>query len=429
MKIAMCVSELVPFAKTGGLADVAKALSVALEKEGQDIVIIMPKYKQINKEEFKLEKICADIYYSVIGRNIKVYFIENEKFFSREGLYQDENGDYADNLRRFAYFCRRSLSLLKELEFKADIIHLHDWQSALVAVYLKTVYSRDTFFKGTRTLLTLHNLGYQGIFSKDEFSELGLDWDLFDVGGLEFYGNINLLKGGIVFADLINTVSPTYRKEIMTQEFGFGLEGVLSKRSSSLYGILNGLDTDIWDPAKDKLISFNFSSSDSKNKARNKKDLRQTCNLPGFKDLPLIGIVSRIAQQKGFSILLEGIEEILNIGVQLVILGTGDPQCQHRLKYAAKRYPESISVNFKFDDPLAHKIYAGSDIFLMPSSYEPCGLGQMIALKYGTIPVVFKTGGLADTINPTNGFLFTSYNKIDLIKAVKAAVRVYKDKD
>jgi starch synthase len=428
MRIAICASEVVPFAKTGGLADVAGALSLSLEKENQDVIIIMPRYKEISEKKFGLKRINHDISYSVIGSNIKVYFIESEKYFSREGLYQDKNTDYDDNLERFAYYCRRSLHLLKEVNFKPDVIHAHDWQASLIPVYLKTVYSNDRFYKNTSTVLTLHNIGYQGIFSKEEFLKLGLDWNLFDVEGLEFYGKINLLKGGIVFADLINTVSPTYSKEIMTQEFGFGLEGVLNKRASSISGILNGLDYGIWDPGNDKFISAKFSLSNLSGKAENKKDLKRLCNLPGFKDAPLVGIVSRLAQQKGLDILLDSIEEICKMGIQVVILGKGDLKYHRLLKGVADKYPKAISLNLKFDDPLAHRIYAGSDIFLMPSRYEPCGLGQMIALRYGTIPVVFKTGGLADTVNPTNGFVFNSYTKVDLIKTMKKASAAYLDK-
>ena len=428
MKIAICASEVVPFAKTGGLADVAGALSLALEKEKQDIVIIMPRYKEIDGKKFGLQRLNSGISYCLAGSKIKVYFIENEQYFNRQGLYQGSNGDYKDNLERFAYYCRRSLSLLKEINFKPDIIHLHDWQASLIPVYLKTIYSDDQFYKNTRTVLTVHNIGYQGIFPKDEFPKLGLDWNLFDVDGLEFYGKINTLKGGMVFADLINTVSPTYAKEIRTPEFGFGLEGVLNKRSSSLYGILNGVDYDIWNPQSDKFISANFSFLNPEGKAKNKEELQRLCNLPNLKDVPLFGIVSRLAEQKGFDILSEAVEEICGMGIQMVILGTGDLRYHQILEEAARKRPKNISLNLKFDDPLAHKIYAGSDFFLMPSKYEPCGLGQLIALRYGTIPVVFKTGGLADTVKAANGFIFDSYSSINLVKVIKKAIAAFLDK-
>lgn len=427
MKIVICSSEAVPFAKTGGLADVTGALPLALEKEKQEVIIILPRYKVVDNAKFKLERLNADISYCGIGKNIKVYFIENEKYFNRDGLYGDKNGDHKDNLDRFAYYCRRSLSLLKEINFKPDIIHCHDWQSSLIPVYLKTIYANDQFYKKTRTILTIHNIGYQGIFPKDEFSKLGLDWNLFNVETLEFYGQVNILKGGMVFADIINTVSPTYAKEIETKEFGFGLEGVLNQRRSSVFGILNGLDYDIWNPQTDKFIAKNFSTLDSDGKKKNKEDLQAICKLPKAKALPLFGIVSRLAEQKGFDILVEGIDEICKLGIQIVILGTGEIKYHQILENVVKKYPKVISLNLKFDDPLAHKIYAGSDIFLMPSKYEPCGLGQLIAFRYGTIPLVFKTGGLADTVNSSNGFVFNSYNKAGLIKAIKKASVAFAD--
>ena len=429
MKIVICASEVVPYAKTGGLADVAGALPLALEKEKQEVIIILPRYKAVDSAKFDLKRLSADISYCGMGNNIKVYFIENEKYFNRDGLYGNKEGDHKDNLDRFAYYCRRSLNLLKEIKFKPDIIHCHDWQSALIPIYLKTVYGNDQFFKKTRSVLTIHNIGYQGLFPKDEFPKLGLDWELFNMEKLEFYGRVNLLKGGLVFADLINTVSPTYAKEIETEEFGFGLEGVLNDRKGSVFGILNGLDYDIWNPQNDKFIAQNFSALDFDKKKKNKEALQSICKLPKVGDIPLFGIVSRLAEQKGFDILAEGIDEICKMGIQMVILGTGDIKYHQILEAIVRKYPKVISLNLKFDDPLAHKIYAGSDIFLMPSRYEPCGLGQLISLRYGTIPLVFKTGGLADTVNSSNGFVFDNYSKIGLIKAIKKASAVFSESE
>ncbi len=433
MKIVMCVPEMVPFAKTGGLADVTGALPLALEKEKQEVIIIMPRYKTVDSVKFssvggKPRRLKDDVSYSVIGDNIKVYFIENDQYFNRDGLYGDKKGDYNDNLDRFAYYCRRSLHLLKEIKFQPDIIHAHDWQSALAPVYLKTIYANDRFYKDTRTVLTIHNIGYQGLFLKEEFLKLGLEWDLFNMEELEFYGKINILKGGMVFSDVINTVSPTYAKEIETKEFGFGLEGVLTKRHASVFGILNGLDYDIWNPQTDNLIAENFSSLKPDGKAKDKEGLQALCNLPKAKNVPLFGIVSRLAEQKGFDILAEGIDEICKMGIQMVILGTGDLKYHQILEEMVKKYPKVMSLHLKFDDSLAHKIYAGSDVFLMPSKYEPCGLGQLIALRYGTIPLVFKTGGLADTVNSANGFIFDSYNKVDLVKTIAKVTAGFSDK-
>jgi starch synthase len=429
MKILLASSEVVPFAKTGGLADVAGALPLALEGLGEEVIITLPRYKAITDSKFNIQRLSKDISYSVAGKNIKVFFIEKEKYFNRDGLYQDKTGDYKDNLVRFSYYCKRALDLLKEIDFKPDIIHVHDWQASLIPVYLKTLYAGDLFYKDIKTVLTVHNIGYQGLFPKEEFPKLGLDWNLFDINGLEFYGKVNILKGGLEFCDIINTVSPTYAQEIRTKEFGFGLEGILNKRWERLFGILNGLDYEIWNPEKDKFIAKNFSLDNPQGKYKNKEDLQKLCHLPTKGDIPLLGIVSRLAQQKGFDILAEAIDSICKMKLQLAILGTGDVKYHLILENMVKKYPKVISLHLKFDDPLAHKIYAGSDIFLMPSKYEPCGLGQMISFRYGTIPLVFKTGGLADTVNKDNGFVFQDYTKEDLIKTINKAITTYENKN
>lgn len=435
MKIAMCASEVVPFAKTGGLADVAGALPIALEEEGEEVIIIMPLYKAIQdlhfsgrQEKFDIKRLSDNVSYSVIGKNIKVYFIENDNYFNRDALYGDKAGDYKDNLERFLYYSKKAIELLKEINFRPDIIHVHDWQAALIPVYLKTIFAKDPFYKNTKTVLTIHNIGYQGLFPKEEFAKLGLDSSLFGIDGLEFYDKVNILKGGMIFSDLINTVSSTYSKEIQTKEFGFGLEGVLNKRKNSLFGIINGLDYKIWNPKTDKYIAKNFSAKDISGKAKDKEDLQAFCKLPLKKDVPLFGIVSRLAQQKGFDILAEGIDVICKMDLQLVILGTGDLKYHLIMEDMVRKYPKVISLHLKFDDPLAHKIYSGSDIFLMPSRYEPCGLGQLISFRYGTIPLVFKTGGLADTVNKDNGFIFDKYSSDVLIKAIKQAESAFKGK-
>ncbi len=428
MKIAICASEVVPFAKTGGLADVTGALPLELESLKQEVIIIMPRYKAIQEPKFSIKRLNTDISYAVIGKNIKVYFIENDLYFNRDGLYQDKTGDYKDNLDRFSYFSRRVPELLKEINFKADIIHCHDWQSALIPIYLKTLYAGNQFYKNTRTVFTIHNIGYQGLFPKDEFPKLGIDWKFFNMEMLEFYDKVNLLKGGMVFSDIINTVSPTYAKEIQTKEFGYGLEGVLVKRKKDVFGILNGLDYTIWDPKSDKFIAKNFSVENIQDKYKNKQDLQGICALPVKTDVPLFGIVSRLAEQKGFDILADAIEKICKMNLQLVILGTGDAKYHAILEDIVKKYPKVISLHLKFDDTLAHKIYAGSDIFLMPSKYEPCGLGQLISMSYGTIPLVFKTGGLADTVTDSDGFVFGKYNKDELIKTIDKAIKAFKNK-
>ncbi|MCX5668560.1 MAG: glycogen synthase GlgA [Candidatus Omnitrophica bacterium] len=428
MKIAMVASEMVPFAKTGGLADVTGALPLALEYCGHEVILIMPGYKCIMDAKLKISRVSKDITTAVIGKNIKVFFIENKNYFNRDGLYGDKNGDYPDNLERFAFFCRRGLDLLKEINFSADILHLHDWQASLTAAYLKNLYSDSSFFSRIKCVLTLHNIGYQGVFAKEEFPKLGFNWRLFDIDGFEFYNKVNLLKGGIIFADFINTVSPTYAQEIQTAELGFGLEGLLRGRKNVLSGILNGVDYSVWDPFTDRFIMQNFSLANLEDKALNKEDLQKTCNLPQDKNIPVLGMVSRLVGQKGLDIFAGGLNELCKLNVQLVILGSGDLKYQDILRAAAEKYPKVISLNLKFDDPLAHKIYAGSDIFLMPSQYEPCGLGQLISLHYGTIPLVFKTGGLADTINKNNGFVFSRYTEEELLKLINQAILVFKNK-
>lgn len=430
MKVAICASEMVPYAKTGGLADVVGALPVALEEVGQEVVVLMPCYRSIRNGKFNIHRLKEDIFYADLGENIEVYFIENDSYFNRDGLYTDNNGnDYKDNLERFSYYCKRSLRLLKELDFIPDIIHCHDWQASLIPVYLKTIYADDSAYKDVKTMLTIHNIGYQGIFSEEEFYTLGLDRSLFNLEMLEFYGKLNLLKGGIVFSDIINTVSSTYSKEIQTKKFGFGLEGVLSKRRNRLFGILNGLDYSIWNPETDKFIASKYCASYLNGKQKDKQDLQKICGLPEKPDIPLFGIVSRLAEHKGFDLLAEIMDTICRLDLQIVILGTGDLKYHQILTDIAKKYPKSLSLHLKFDDALAHKIYAGSDIFLMPSRYEPCGLGQMISLRYGSIPLVFKTGGLADTVTGDCGFAFDRYKSEDLLKTVGIALKSFANKN
>lgn len=429
MKIVIAASEVVPFAKTGGLADVAGALPLALEDEGHQVIIVMPRYKMITDSKFKIKRLNDTTSFAVIGRDIKVYFIENEDYFDRDGLYGDAEGDHPDNIERFSFYCRATLELLKDIDFRAEVVHVHDWQAALIPVYLKTMHANDPFYRDMATVLTIHNIGYQGVFPREEFPKLGLDWSLFSVDGLEFFNKVNILKGGLIFSDLINTVSPTYSLEIQEKKFGFGLDGLLRRRRNALFGILNGIDYSIWNPQTDRFICQNYSSNTVEDKALCKHDLQKACRLPAKKDIPVVGIVSRLAEQKGLDIIGEAIEEICSLELQLVILGTGDQKYHQILEEVAREHPQVMSLNLKFDDPLAHKIYAGSDIFLMPSQYEPCGLGQLIAFRYGAVPVVYKTGGLADTVTTKNGFSFDDYSRQALLKTVKKAVKTYHDKE
>lgn len=426
LKVLFCSAEVVPFAKTGGLADVAGSLPLALEALGVDVRIVMPKYSTI--------KISGNE--TTIGKNIKVYFIANDEYYSRPGLYGDKFGDYADNLERFSYYSKKVLELIKDKKFVPDVLHCHDWQAALPIILMRTLYKDDPVFKKIKTIFTIHNLAYQGLFPKDKLSSLGLGPENFTIDTLEFYDKINLLKGGIVFSDFITTVSRTYAKEIETSEFGCGLEGVLKKRSGDVYGIINGIDYDVWNPATDKALFKTYDVKSCKSgKVANKIGLQKETKLKQDSDAPMIGLISRLADQKGADLVSEIIEEILGMGAQFVLLGTGENKYHILFEEVAKKYSKSASINLKFDAVLAQRIYAACDMFLIPSRYEPCGLGQMISLKYGTIPIVRKTGGLADTIsefNPKtkkgNGFVFTEATPAELLKAIKRAFAVYKEK-
>jgi len=434
MNVLFCSSEVVPFAKTGGLADVAGTLPPALAEEGIKIKVVLPRYKNIDVKKFNLKKINAETYRGTIGNKVEVYFIENKRYFNRAGLYQEKGKDYSDNLDRFTYYCVQTLNLMKKIDFKPDIIHCNDWQTALIPLYLKTIYAKDTFFKKTKTVFTIHNLGYQGIFPEEQFAITGLDKSLFSVDGLEFYGKINLLKAGLIFSDKITTVSPTYAKEVQTKEYGCGLEGVLLRRAKDIVGILNGISYAEWDPQKNKALKKNYTAQTIEDKYINKKDLQKLGGLRADEDIPLLGIITRLADQKGLDILAKVIEKIVKMPIQFVLLGTGEPR-YHVLFENIKKKHKNTFINLKFDAKLAYQIYAGSDIFLMPSFYEPCGLGQLISLNFGTIPLVRKTGGLADTVEDYdpfekkgNGFVFERYEAGALLEAVKRALVVHQDK-
>jgi starch synthase len=427
MKILFLSSEVVPFAKTGGLADVAGALPIALEQQGHEVRISMPKYKEVSIAGNRANT----------GKGIIVYFIENNSLYHRDGLYVGENGiDHFDNLERFAYYCRESLELVKREGFKPDIIHCNDWQTGLVPVYIKTIYKHDEFFRNTKTVFTIHNLAYTGSFPASQWPKTGLEQSLFDINGLEYYGKFSLLKGGLVFSDIITTVSHTYANEIQTKEFGCGMEGILQDRRNNLYGVLNGIDYSIWNPETDTHIYKNYSASCIENKFINKEILLKDLGMNVDKKNPLIGTVGRLAFQKGYDILAEVISEICDMDIGFVLLGTGEKKYHDILLDASKRYKNNVSINLLFDEALAQKIYAASDIFLMPSRYEPCGLGQLISFKYSTVPVARKTGGLADTVfeyNPDteagNGFLFKDCIPEHLLDAIKRSVAAYSCKD
>ena len=425
LKVLIASSEVVPFAKTGGLADVAGSLPLALEKLGMDVRVIMPKYSSVKVEGNS----------TVIGKDIKVWFVENDDYFGRHHLYGDKFGDYRDNLERFSFFSREVLERCKRENFAPDILHCNDWQTALVPVYLNTMYKFDLFFKNTKTLYTIHNLAYQGLFEKDEFPKMGLDWALFHIHYFEFYGKVNLMKAGIVYSDAVSTVSPTYAREILTKEFGCGLEGVLRTRENVLHGILNGIDYDVWNPATDKHLFKTYSPDDVEDKYANKEKLQKDLGLKVDRDIPMIGVISRLADQKGFDLVGKIIGDLLNMKVQFVLLGTGDQKYHVLFEKMAQAHSKSTSMNLKFDAVLAQRIYAASDIFLMPSRYEPCGLSQLICFKYGTVPVVRAVGGLKDSVTEYdlktrqgNGFIFEEYTAHLFFNEIKKALNLYRNR-
>jgi starch synthase len=422
MKIALIASEAVPFAKTGGLADVAGALPRYFRALGIDTTLYLPKYPGISAEpagEIEL-KISGSPVKVKIFRHDNSCFIDYPAYFDRPGLYGTPAGDYPDNLERFTLFSRAVVQLLAR--DRVDVAHCHDWQTGLVPAILKQERS------SIKTVFTIHNLGYQGRFPGSEFPKIGLPDEYFNPEGLEFYGDVNLLKSGIVYADAVTTVSENYAREIQTAELGFGLDGILRRRQKDLFGIINGLDYDLWDPVRDSAIYRPYA--DYPGKLVNRLELIRECNID--RDKPLIGMVSRVAGQKGFDILTEIFDEVIRMGFCFVLLGYGEEAYHARLKEYESIYTTQVSINLKFDDRLARRIYAGSDFFLMPSHYEPCGLGQLISLKYGSIPVVRKTGGLADTVQEYdpltltgNGFLFEEYSGPALLDALVRAYEVY----
>jgi starch synthase len=439
----MAASECVPFVKVGGLADVVGSLPKALKSRRHDVRIIIPKYRKIDDEKYGLRTLPCRLlipvgnrYESVtikegsIGQGIPVYFIENDRYFNRAEVYRTPDGDYPDNRERFIFFSRAVLETCKALNFQPDIIHCHDWQTGLIPVYLKTVYRCDGFYCNTATVYTIHNIAYQGMYDADTVALAGFAWYDFTWDRLEYYGKFNFMKAGLVYADVLSTVSPSYALEI--QRDGRGMEGVLRSRTRNVYGILNGIDYAEWNPLTDQHIMAHFSRENREGKVQCKADLQQYCRLPQKPEAMVLGAVSRLDPQKGYDLVAGILPRLLALNVQLVVLGSGDRALQNLLKDLAVQHPDQVSVHFEFNDPLAHKIYAGADAFLMPSRFEPCGLGQMIALAYGTIPIVNKTGGLADTISnfdakskKGNGFVFTSAQVTEFRMAVERAYRLF----
>jgi starch synthase len=449
----MIAAEASPYAKVGGLGDVVGALPKALEKLGAAPAIVIPKYYAVHPEGLDVRR-CksvpgfdiamgssiehADIYQSRLeGTSVDVYLIGSRRYFNRNGIYDDPaTGEgYPDNMERFVFFMKSSLELLLRLELPVDIIHCHDYHTALIPGLIHTNYRDDPFFAGAGTLFTIHNIAYQGVYSKESLYYAGIDLrHFYPMSPFEYWGQVNFMKAGIELADKVNTVSQTYAMEIQTSaEFGLGLESTLRNRGKDVSGIVNGIDYEEWNPETDPFIAAQFSARDLSGKAKCKEQLLSDFGLPkAEKPVPLIGIVSRLADQKGFDLLEEAVEEIMSLNLQLVILGIGQQRFQELFHRAATRYPEKAAVRLSFDNGLAHQVEAGCDMFLMPSKYEPCGLNQLYSFRYGTIPIVRATGGLADTVIPYEdnrgtGFSFTGYSSREMMAAIRQALAVYSD--
>jgi len=445
MHIAFAASEGLPFSKTGGLADVVGALPRALAALGHQVSVYLPRYRQtkLTDPQTVVRSITVPFddryrFCSLLTANhqagIRYYFVDYPPYFDREALYGTAAGDYPDNAERFALFSRAVIEASKVVG-PPDIFHCHDWQSALIPVMLRTFYAEDPAFENLATVFTIHNMGYQGLFPAEILPLLMLPWDLFTISKMEFFGQVNFLKGALVFSDYVTTVSRKYSQEIQTTEYGFGLEGVLRNRAATVTGILNGVDYAEWNPAVDKLIAARYTPADLSPKVLDKADLLATFGIKNADPkLPVIGIVSRFAAQKGFDLIAQVMDRLAREDMILVVLGTGDKDYEDMFLRLQKQFPHKIAVKVAYDNAIAHKIEAGADMFLMPSRYEPCGLNQIYSLKFGTVPIVRATGGLDDTIEPWDartgkgtGFKFYEYNGESLLLTVKAALQAFRD--
>jgi starch synthase len=444
LKVMLSASEMAPYAKTGGLADVVSSLPRALTALGNvDAIAVIPKYGFIDDSKYGLKELPYTIKFSMCGfpyeikvkylefpEGWKAYFLEQGSILSRNDIY-----GYDDDGYRFALFARACIELARFLNFKPDVFHCHDWHAGMIPVYLKTMYREDPFFMDTATIFTIHNLGYQGVFSKELLPFIDVDWYEFKAEKLEFWGNVNFIKAGISYSDIVNTVSREYSKEIQTPRYGEQIDSMLRSRASDLYGIVNGIDYDVWNPVTDTEIPVKFDLSSVERKVENKIALQKELNLPQDAQIPMMGFVSRLTYQKGPDLIAEVMYEMVSMGAQFVLLGTGEEHYRHLFQKLSHDFPNNVRANTSFNDSLARRIYAGSDIFLMPSRYEPCGLSQLISMRYGTIPIARRTGGLADTVQDYDpmtgkgtGFVFEEESPYALVSAVRRAIDVYHNK-
>jgi len=453
LSILFVTSEVVPFAKTGGLADVSAALPLALTELGHDVRIVVPKYGSVSERRNRIHEIkrLKDIPIVVAGEEtmatvkssqvvnsrakVQVYLVTNDKYLEAyKGIYQDSSGkDYAQNDERFIFFQKSVLETCIRLGWRPDVIHCNDWQTALIPALLRECYAGDNFFAHTRTVLTIHNMAYQGVFAKGAIEKTGLPRDSWS--NVEHGGKANYMKAGIIYADAVSTVSPSYAKEILTASGGAGLESVVRKNRERLVGILNGVDTEVWNPATDKLIETKYTADSLEGKYENKTEVARDFGLEAELDVPLVAMIGRMVEQKGYDLLIDAVDDIVKLGVQLIVMGEGEKKYVAALERAAKKH-KSVRLVSTYTEERAHLMQAGADILLMPSLFEPCGLNQLYSLAYGTVPVVHKTGGLADSIvdyNPKkgtgNGFVFTQPTSKALSDALGRAVALYRDEE
>jgi starch synthase len=441
LHVVFVTPEMAPYVKTGGLADIASALPKALVKLGHRATVFLPRYASIRfppgdfagSVHVPVDAMhrSAGFYRTTTESGVEVVFIEHPPFFDRPVVY----GDYDDNRLRFAFLSRAPLEYFRSRGERPDVFHVHDWQTGLVPVYLKAFYGGDPTLRRSPTVFTIHNVAYQGVFGRDTVDALGLPWNLGSAEGLEFHGGISYLKGGVVFSELVNTVSPQYANELRGPEHAFGFDGILRTRGADFSGILNGVDYDEWDPGVDRHIAKQYSAKNLEGKVACKSDLLRSFGLPEFPDLPVVGVVSRLVWQKGFDIVANAWYDLLNRPLRMVVLGTGEPAVQDGLRALQDRDPSRFAVRFHYDETLAHKVIAGADMFLMPSRTEPCGLTQMYALRYGTVPVVRSAGGLVDTVEPWDartgrgtGFRFDTPDGTGLVWALDQALAAHRDR-
>lgn len=450
MKIVLASSEAVPFAKTGGLADVASALSAALARDGHEVTLVLPNHRrQVARAGLDIrptghsvsaqiggKTVTAEVLESTLpGSNVRTLLIDQPEYFDRDGLYVDDKGDgYSDNCERFVFFSRAVMETCRQFGLDPDVLHANDWQTGLIPALLAIECRDESTFAQTASVITIHNMAFQGVFWHWDMLLTGLDWKYFNWRQMEYFNKLNLLKTGIVFADMLTTVSPTYAREIQTPEYGCGLHGVLAARKADLVGILNGVDTEVWNPAVDQFIAQTYDADTViEGKPACKAALQQKLGLPQNPQAPLFGMISRMTDQKGFDLIAASADGILERDVQLVFLGTGESRYENMLTELARRYPQKVSATIGFNEALAHDIEAGSDIYLMPSQFEPCGLNQMYSLVYGTVPIVRAVGGLADSVIDVadeehgNGFRFERYDAQELFHQMRRAEELYHD--